>query len=121
MKTLLHAFGFAFAGLRVVFREGRNFRIQVISFLAVCGLAVWLRCSVTEWLALLGCSALVLVCEVLNSALELLCDHVTPERHDAIKKIKDVSAAAPLIASLLALVAGVVIFVPKLGEQFGWF
>lgn len=114
MKALLHAFGFAFSGLKVVFREGRNFRIQVILFLVVCGLAVWLQCSVTEWLAFIGCSALVLICEILNSALELLCDHVTPERHDAIKKIKDVSAAAPLIASFLALVTGVLIFVPKL-------
>src|SRR5687768_13307968 len=106
MKRFFHAFGFAFAGLRVVFREGRNFRIQVVSFMLVCGLAAWLRCSVTEWLALIGCSALVLICEILNSALELLCDHVTPERHETIKKIKDVSAAAPLIASFLALVTG---------------
>jgi diacylglycerol kinase (ATP) len=119
MKQFFSAFGFAFSGLKVVFREGRNFRIQVVLFLVVCALAVWLNCPIGEWVALMGCSALVLICEILNSALELLCDHVTPERHEAIKKIKDVAAAAPLIASFLALVTGSLIFIPKLIAEFG--
>jgi len=78
-----------------------------------------LGCSRMEWYVLLLSSGLVLVTEIVNSELEYLCNHITPEQHDAIRKIKDVSAAAPLVASLFALVVGGIIFIPKILLAWG--
>lgn len=61
-----------------------------------------------------GCICLVIICELFNTAIEKLCDVVTGEYHPVIGYIKDVSAAAVLLACLLSVIAGLIIFGPKL-------
>jgi len=114
MRRLLNAFGFAFSGLKTVLLEGRNFQVQLGVFVLVLFAAFWLHCSAIEWMVLLIGSAIVFVAEMLNSALELLCDHVTPDKHFAIKRVKDIAAGAALVASLFAAVIGLIVFIPKL-------
>ncbi len=114
MKRLINAFGFAFSGLKTVLLEGRNFQLQLGVFVLVLVLGFWLHCSAIEWMFLLMASAIVFVAEMLNSALELLCDHVTPDKHFAIKRVKDIAAGAALVASLFAVVVGLIVFIPKL-------
>ena len=114
MKRLMNAFGFAFSGLKTVLLEGRNFQIQLGVFVVVLVAAFWLQCSPIEWMFLLMASGIVFVAEMLNSALELLCDHVTPDKHFAIKRVKDIAAGAALVASLFAVVVGLIVFIPKL-------
>ena len=59
---------------------------------------------------------LVLILELINTAIEHLCDIVTKEIHPAIKIIKDVSAAAVLLAAAGSVVTGLIIFTPKIIE-----
>ncbi len=90
--------GFAF-GLR------RERAIQQEFALLVTGLplAVWLGQTALERVMLIVAILAVLCVEFLNTAIEKLCDHVTPERHDAIKAIKDMGSSACFCAQLCAL------------------
>jgi diacylglycerol kinase len=67
-----------------------------------------------EWLIILGCSCVVLTAELFNTALEELCNKLHPEKDSQIGKVKDISAAAVLIAALFALLAGILIFGNKI-------
>ena len=71
-----------------------------------------------EWLWILLSIALVLAAELFNTALESLANLVSLEFQPLIKKSKDASAAAVLVVSILALLVGVFIFIPKLWDLF---
>ncbi len=65
-------------------------------------------------MALLLCTGLVISLEMLNSAIERICNMYTTEFHPAIKIIKDIAAAAVLWSALISLVVGLLIFLPYL-------
>jgi len=67
-----------------------------------------------EWIVVLLCICAVLGLEMINSALEHLCNLVQRDYHPLVKKIKDVSAGAVLIASIISVVIGFIIFIPKI-------
>ena len=77
-------------------------------------MGIVLQISLVEWSVLVGIISLVLVVEILNSAIEDLADHFSPEINPVIKKVKDYGAAAVLIASLAAVTIGILIFLPKI-------
>jgi diacylglycerol kinase len=114
MKKLIRRFGFAFNGWRLFFRTEQNGQIQGVVAIAVVVLGFAFQISPLEWLALLLCIGLVLGLEMLNSAVEKLCDHVHPQRHTQIKWVKDVTAGAVLWAALISAIVGCIIFLPKL-------
>ena len=105
-------FNHAFRGLFQMFRSERNFKIQFIIFLLVVGLGFYLGISNNHWLIILLISALVLSLEIINSAIEKICDLITVESHPQIKRIKDIGAAAVLVATLFAVGIGIMIFLP---------
>jgi diacylglycerol kinase len=113
-QTILKAFVHALNGMRYFFLHERNGKLQLCAATAVVALGFGLRVSATDWLALLLCIALVLSLEMLNSALEKLCDLVQEEFHPVIKTVKDVAAAAVLFACLIAAIIGCIIFLPKM-------
>lgn len=113
-QSILKALGNAFNGMRYFFLHERNGKIQLCVAAAVVGLAVGLGVSTTDWIALLLCIAMVLSLEMLNSALEKLCDLVQEDFHPIIKIVKDVAAAAVLVASIMAIAIGCIVFVPKI-------
>jgi diacylglycerol kinase len=71
-----------------------------------------------EWLYVLICTALVISLEMLNSAIERVCNMYTTDFHPAIKIIKDVAAAAVLWSALVSLIVGVIIFFPYVVQMF---
>lgn len=70
--------------------------------------------TVIEWIMLIFAIAIVFIAEALNTAIELLCDFVSPDYQELIKKTKDVAAGAVLIAAMGAAIIGVIIFLPYL-------
>ena len=108
------SFRYAFNGVRILWKEEHNFRIQLIIAFLVIGAGCIFRISLNEWLAVILSTFFVLALEIINSSIENLADFVSPERHEKIKKIKDISAAGVLIAALAALVIGLMIFLPKI-------
>lgn len=113
-QTLLQSFGNAFKGMQVFFLKDRNGKIHLAATLAAIALGFALNINATEWVAVLFCIALVMGLEMINAAIEKLCDLVQQEFHPAIKFIKDVSAAAVLWASIISVVIACIIFIPKI-------
>ncbi len=98
-RPLHERFGFAFAGLRVVFRTERSFRTECM-FAAAAVVALLLLRPGWHWAAMIAiCTMVVMALELLNSALEYLIDHIHPDIAPAIKHSKDAAAAAVLVAS----------------------
>jgi diacylglycerol kinase len=77
-------------------------------------LGYFLRISAIEWLVLMAAIALVLCAEALNTAIERAVDLLKPEWHSMARDAKDMAAAGVLIASLFSLIAGVMLFGPRL-------
>lgn len=114
MGNFFKGFKYAFNGLVVFFGHERNGRIQLVIAAATVLLAWFLRVAAFEWIILLGCVASVLAFEMINSAIEKLCNLVHPTIHPAVKVIKDISAGAVLWVSIFSAVTGFIIFLPKI-------
>ena len=112
------SFSFAFQGLKDCIINEKNFRIQyVITLLVIC-LGIFFSLNAIEWMILLICFALVLSFEIINSAIEKLCDMVCPSIHPVIKKVKDMCAAAVLVSAIISFIVGCIIFMPKIKMLF---
>ena len=114
VMEMIRSFVFAWNGIRICFASERNFRIHVISAIIVSVLALLFQISVIEWAAIGFCIVLVIIMEMLNSAIEKLCNIVHKDHHPGIKKVKDIAAGAVLVSAIFSLVAGLVIFLPKI-------
>lgn len=112
--TITKAFGFAFYGLFLFFKMERNGKIQLALALLVIAFGVALQITSHEWIYVLLCIAAVLSLEMLNSALEKLCDMVCADYNPTIKIIKDVSAGAVLFTAIISAVIAAIIFLPKI-------
>lgn len=115
-NKILKAFINAFAGLIYFLRHERNGRIQLIIGLITVIFGALLHLSKYEWIAVLLCTGGVLSAEMMNSALEKLCDHIQPLYNLQIKMIKDLAAGAVLFISLISAITGTLIFIPKLWQ-----
>lgn len=110
----LKSFKYAFDGFKVLFKEEHNSRIHLLVAAIVLFLAWFLQISTNEWLAVILVMGLVFVTEILNSSIENIADFISPEKHPQIKKIKDLAAAAVLLSAIVAVLIGLIIFLPKL-------
>ncbi|WP_164972729.1 diacylglycerol kinase family protein [Lacibacter luteus] len=110
----MRSFYYAISGLMYALRREYNLRLHAGSAAAVCIAGLFLHISKTEWLLVVAAVAAVIAAELINTAIEVLCNHVTPEHHPAIKQVKDISAAAVLVVSGAAAITGAIIFIPKL-------
>ncbi len=110
----LKSFSFAFNGLKILVQEEHNAWIHI--FVAVCVLIAGflLQISIIEWIIIVLCIGLVFALELINSAIENLADFVSPQKNEIIKKVKDLSAAAVLIAAFCSVIVGLVVFLPKI-------
>lgn len=107
-------FKYALAGLRVMFKEERNARIHLFfTLFAVLG-GFYFRLSLLEWVSIVFAIGLVFSLELINTAIENLADFVHPDRHEKIKKIKDLAAGAVLVGAICAFIVGLLIFWQKL-------
>lgn len=118
INYFLKGFVYAFNGLVVFFRHERNGRLQLVLAVVVVLLGLLFSVSTWEWIILLVCIASVLSLEMINSAIEKLCNLVHPKYHPAVKVIKDISAGAVLWASVISGIIGVIVFLPKIQILF---
>ena len=106
--------GFALAGLRDTWRSEKSFRTQCVLALVALGVMLWLRPALFWWGLGGSMVVLLLVAELANTALEQLVDHLHPERHEAIRRVKDTAAAAVLVLGLGCLGVAALIVVDAL-------
>jgi diacylglycerol kinase len=108
----------ALQGLKNLLSSERNFKIQLFLFLVALLAGLYLGISRLEWILILLVSALILALEAMNSSIERLCDLYTTEENKDVKWIKDGMAGGVLLASLIALIIGALIFIPKIYSLF---
>ena len=99
--------GFALAGLMHGLRRERSVRFEAVVLLLVVAALVVFRPEALWWAAVALASAGVLAAELLNTAIEALADHLSPELHPRIRVVKDCAAAAVLVCVVGALVVAV--------------
>ncbi|QIL46895.1 diacylglycerol kinase family protein [Vagococcus coleopterorum] len=105
----------ALAGWKVALVEERNLKIHLVISVLVIALATFLGFNQMEWLVLIMTIAAVVGLEMLNTLIENLVDLVTEKQfHPLAKKVKDVAAGLVLFASLVAVIIGIILFLPKL-------
>ena len=111
-KKRMPGFKFAIAGLFSAFKSEKNFRFHIILMILIVLAGFFLNISKTEWLFIIVSIAFVLMSELVNTSIELLVDFISPEYDIKAGKIKDIAAAAVLIAVISAVIVGLIIFVP---------
>jgi diacylglycerol kinase (ATP) len=109
-KKPLHSFRYAVEGVMHTFRTQRNMRFHFFTVILVLGTGLLYRLPRTDMLILLGTSALVLMAEMFNTAVEAVVDMITQSYHPAAKFAKDIAAGAVLIASINAVLVGLILF-----------
>ncbi|MBC7535795.1 MAG: diacylglycerol kinase family protein [Ferruginibacter sp.] len=114
MSRFLNSISCALNGIRQCFIQEAHFKVHSISAVVVISAACFFKVSRTEWLLLLIGISAVLMTELINTAIELLCNIVHKEKHAGIKLVKDMSAAAVLITAIGAAITGAVIFIPRI-------
>lgn len=113
-RTLRRSLRYAAKGLAYVFRHEQSFRIQILATIVVLLLLILFRVERGDLVLLLLLIGLVLILEILNSAVEVIIDLLRPRVHFYAEIVKDMMAAAVFLASLVALVVGFFIFFPYL-------
>lgn len=118
MKPFLKSFVYAFHGLQQMLKGHRNFYIHIFAAALALILSWVLGISGMAFLAVIICIGMVISLEIVNTAIEKLCNLITKENHPEIKAIKDFAAAAVLVASIVAFIVGLIIFLPKFINLF---
>ncbi|WP_176223473.1 diacylglycerol kinase [Lonsdalea britannica] len=104
ITRLVKATGYSLQGLKQAWRHEAAFRQETILTLAGIIIACWLPVSILERLLLIGSVVLIVIVELLNSAIEAVVDRIGPEYHELAGRAKDLGSAAVLVACLLAAV-----------------
>jgi len=104
--------GYARNGLKLIYKNERNFRIDLLTALLVVCAGVFFQITHFEWIAISLVISIVFVSEVMNSAIEALCDTVSQDFKINIKYAKDVSAGAVLVSALVSVITGTIVFLP---------
>ena len=114
MNRFLKSFGYAWQGIKAVFASEPNMKIHASVALLVVIFGFIFSISAAEWIAVVICIGLVFSAEMFNTALETLVDKVSPAKDPLAGKTKDVAAGAVLLAAVISVIVGVIVFLPKL-------
>jgi diacylglycerol kinase (ATP) len=110
----LKSFRYAFDGMRQFFAGQHNAIVHAVATVIVIVLGIVFKLHAMEWLCITIVTGLVWMAELFNTAIEKLCDLVSPGFNPKVKFIKDVAAAAVLAAAITAAITGLIIFIPKI-------
>lgn len=114
IRKRLESFIYAWAGMKHLFRQEHNARIHLFfAILAIIG-GIIFSISFFEWMMVLFSIALVFILEIINTCFENLSDLITKEKNEDLRLIKDMAAAAVLIAAITALLVAALIFIPNI-------
>jgi len=117
-RRLFKSFQYALKGLIKTYKEEQNLKVQTFIGIVVLITAWSYRISHFEWCLLILAISLVLIMELVNSAVERVTDVLKPRINTYVKEIKDIMAAAVMLSSFTAIIIGLIIFIPYLLNLF---
>ncbi|MPS65370.1 diacylglycerol kinase [Chryseobacterium sp.] len=100
----------AFRGVFLMLKNERNFQIELLAFFINLFLIFYLKLSTIDTIFILLVSSGVLISEIFNTAIEKICDIVQPEFDQRIGFIKDISAGAVVLMTLLSVAVGILVY-----------
>ena len=116
-RDLVASMEFAITGVLTAFKEERNMRKHLVSAILACVAGLVFQISAMEWLFLLLAIFLVIILEIINSAIENVVDLASGYHFSMLaKNAKDMAAGAVLVASGYAVLTGLIIFIPKIWQ-----
>ena len=113
-KRLFYATWYSLKGLKAAFISEPAVRQELALLLIGVALSVWLEVSTVERVLMIGSLMLIIIVELLNSAIEAVVDRIGPEVHELSGKAKDIGSAAVFVAIVLAMVCWGSIVYPML-------
>ena len=114
LKKFFHSFTYPIKGLKYAYRNEQNLAVDLGIALVVIIASFIFRVSLIEAAILALTIGLVIACELINTAIEATVDLVTEEYHPLAKVAKDTSAAAVFVFAIVAIIIGLIIFLPKI-------
>lgn len=111
-KRFLNSFRFAFRGLRVILEEEQSFLIQILIAVIVIFFMFYFDLPAIEKVVLIIVINLILILEIINTAIERVLNIIEPNFNPRVGKVKDLVSAIVLFASLGAIIIGLIIFLP---------
>lgn len=119
VKKHLKSYTYAKDGfLELLTIENHNFIIELIFTGLVFLAGIIFNVSKVEWLFIVFCCGMVLIVEIVNTAIEATCDAIDTNHNIQIKLAKDLAAAAVVMAGITSLIIGIAIFLPKVISLF---
>lgn len=117
-NTFPEACSHAWNGIKLAFKTERNIKIQIVIYAFALLLAFFLKLSLIEITLIILISTLVLTLELINTVLEYFSDLIKPQKNKQVKTVKDIAAGAVMIASIAAIIIGLLIYLPPLISLF---
>ncbi len=111
LARLLAAAGYSFAGLRSAFASEEAFRLEVFTLVLAVPLALWLGENAVERVLLIGSVLLLLIVELLNTAVEAVVNRVGLEFHELSRQAKDIGSAAVFVCMALVAMVWIVLLI----------
>ncbi|APE02079.1 diacylglycerol kinase [Alteromonas mediterranea] len=103
-SRLFFATHYSIKGLRAAFKSEAAIRQELMAMSLLIPTALLLNISTVEKLLLITSLFIVLITELLNTAIEKLCDHITTDFHELIGRAKDIGSAAVFVSLMLAII-----------------
>ena len=103
-RHIQHAVIYSFAGFKSAWNDQMAFRAETLVIACMLPVGIWMGQSIVEWALLVGSCMLVLITELLNSAVETVVDRIGTEQHILSKQAKDLGSAAAAMSMLAAAI-----------------
>ena len=114
MNIVIKRFSAALNGLYYLLKEDRSIKTHLLIAFTLTITSLFLDLKMIEWLFIITSFGLVISLEILNTTVEKFCDFIHPTYHPDIGVIKDISADAVLVVSIISAVIGLILLLPKL-------
>lgn len=111
IMRIIKAVGYSFDGLRSAFLSEAAFRQELLLFAVSVPIALMIAPTPAEKTLMIGSVFLVLIVEIINTAVETTIERISAERHDLSKKAKDLGSAAVFLSLINALIIWAIIIV----------
>lgn len=103
-RHIQNAVIYSWAGFKAAWDNEMAFRTELIIIAIMIPVGIWIGETAVQWALLIGSSLLVLITELLNSAVEKVVDRIGPEHHSLSKQAKDLGSAAAAVSMLTAVI-----------------
>lgn len=113
-KRFLKSFKYSLQGLKHAYLHEQSMFIHALASLLSIILGLILQVNRYEWIIIISLLCFIAVIELFNTSIEATCDAITKEQNPLIKIAKDTASGAVFLATIVSLIVGLVIFIPKI-------